>query len=78
MEAIGFSEIQFLKEPHGVTFQKMTFFIVIAVIISNLRDYRFKNGVFWDVTPCGSCKFLRSVGSYKSHTALHPRRRDSP
>jgi hypothetical protein len=59
-----------------------------------------KNGVFWDVTPCGSCKdrrtllasvasyskvvpssliivtlimntrrFLRNVGSYKSHTA---------
>jgi hypothetical protein len=49
-----------------------------------------KNGVFWDVTPCGSCKnrrfagtwrllhqgdpdeggarFLRNVGSYKSHT----------
>jgi hypothetical protein len=23
----------------------------------------FKNGVFWVVTPCGSC------GSYKSHTA---------
>jgi hypothetical protein len=20
-----------------------------------------KNGVFWDVTPCGSCIFLRSV-----------------
>jgi hypothetical protein len=20
-----------------------------------------KNGVFWDVTPCGSCKFLRSI-----------------
>jgi hypothetical protein len=38
-----------------------------------------KNGVFWDVTPCGSCKnrrfgggarFLRNVSSYKSHTAL--------
>jgi hypothetical protein len=39
-----------------------------------------KNGVFWDVTPCGSCKnrrypddggakFLRNVGSYKRHTA---------
>jgi hypothetical protein len=23
-------------------------------------------------------KFLRIVGSYKSHTAKHPRRRDSP
>jgi hypothetical protein len=36
-----------------------------------------KNGVFWVVTPCGSCKspdeggarFLRNVGSYKSHMA---------
>jgi hypothetical protein len=33
-----------------------------------------KNGVFWDVTPCGSyiddggAKVLRNVGSYKSHT----------
>jgi hypothetical protein len=29
-----------------------------------------KNGVFWDVTPCGSCKnhfFLQD--SYKSHMA---------
>jgi hypothetical protein len=25
-----------------------------------------KNGAFWDVTPCGSCKNRRS---YKSHTA---------
>jgi hypothetical protein len=35
-----------------------------------------KNGVFWVVTPCDSCdpdeggsRFLRNVGSYKSHTA---------
>jgi hypothetical protein len=28
-----------------------------------------KNGVFWDVTPCGS--------SYKSHMVQHPRRRHS-
>jgi hypothetical protein len=36
-----------------------------------------KKGVFWEVTPCFSCKnrrfgggakFLRNVGSYKSHT----------
>jgi hypothetical protein len=44
-----------------------------------------KNYVFWDVTPCVSCKnrrfggakFLRNVGSYKSDTAQHPRRRHS-
>jgi hypothetical protein len=36
----------------------------------------YEDGVFWDVTPCGSCKkayggakFLRNVGSYKSHKA---------
>jgi hypothetical protein len=28
-----------------------------------------KNGVFWDVTLCGSCKFLWNVGSYKIHIA---------
>jgi hypothetical protein len=42
-----------------------------------------KNSVFWDVTPCGTCRirrdsyhpedggdmFLRNVGSYKNHTA---------
>jgi hypothetical protein len=52
-----------------------------------------KNGVFWDVMPCGSCKnrhfggtchpdeggakFLRNVGSYKSHMSQHPRRHHS-
>jgi hypothetical protein len=24
-----------------------------------------KNGVFWDVTPCGSCKNRRFVGTYQ-------------
>jgi hypothetical protein len=28
-----------------------------------------KNALFRDVTPCGSCNFLRNVGSYKSHMA---------
>jgi hypothetical protein len=47
--------------------------ITITVTIITQEDVRFevftavtmKNGVFWDVTPCGSCKnhlvFLRSV-----------------
>jgi hypothetical protein len=38
---------------------------------------KVKNTVFWDVTPCGSCKkpvdggaeLLRNVGFCKSHTA---------
>jgi hypothetical protein len=29
---------------------------------------QLKNGVFWDVTPCGSCKNRRFDGTYKSHT----------
>jgi hypothetical protein len=26
-----------------------------------------KNGVFWDVTPCGSCKNQRFGGTYRLH-----------
>jgi hypothetical protein len=26
-----------------------------------------KNGVFWDVTPCGSCKNRRFGGAYRLH-----------
>jgi hypothetical protein len=29
---------------------------------------RLKNGVFWDVMPCGSCRNRRFGGTYKSHT----------
>jgi hypothetical protein len=36
MEAILFSGTSSLQEPHGVTFQKTTFFIVAAVKASNL------------------------------------------
>jgi hypothetical protein len=32
--------------------------------------HNLKNGVFWDVMPCGSCKNRRFGGTYKSHTAL--------
>jgi hypothetical protein len=44
-----------------------------------------KNGVFWDVTPCGSCKdrrfdpedrtgkILRNVGSNKTHRGHIPK-----
>jgi hypothetical protein len=30
--------------------------------------------IFWEMTPCGSYKILRNVGSYKSHTVSSPRR----
>jgi hypothetical protein len=36
-----------------------------------------KNGVFWDVRACASCKNRRFAWTYKSHTKLHPRRRHS-
>jgi uncharacterized protein YybS (DUF2232 family) len=40
---------------------------IYLVILQNLfmwnNTIKMKKGVFWDVTPCGSCK------SHKSHTA---------
>jgi hypothetical protein len=36
MEALSSSETRLLQEPHGVTSQKMAFFIVTAVETSNL------------------------------------------
>jgi hypothetical protein len=38
------------------------------------------NAVFWDMIPCDSCNnrpFGGMIGSYKSHTASHTRRRNS-
>jgi hypothetical protein len=79
---------QWMKLPYNFVFKQ----------VNGARNLRFevftavtiKNFVFWDVSPCGSCKFtdschpdeggakfLRNVGSYKSHTALHPRRHHS-
>jgi hypothetical protein len=29
-----------------------------------------KNGVFWDVTPCGCCKNRRFGGTYRLHQVL--------
>jgi hypothetical protein len=45
----------------------------ITVVIDIRIDVRFevftvvtmKNGVFWDVTPCGSCKNRRFGGTYR-------------
>jgi hypothetical protein len=39
IETIRSSDTSALKEPHGVTSQKMTFFVVIAVKISDLTNY---------------------------------------
>jgi hypothetical protein len=52
--------------------------ILLQVRFEVFTVVTMKNGVFWDVTPwftdsChpdeGGAKFLRNVGSYKSHTA---------
>jgi hypothetical protein len=40
IEAIHFTEMSFLQEPHGVTFQKTAFFLVNALNISNLTYVR--------------------------------------
>jgi hypothetical protein len=62
-EALGSSETSILIK-HGVTSQKTPFFnhtkferleVFTAVIM--------KNGVFWDVTPRGSCKNRRFGGT---------------
>jgi hypothetical protein len=45
----------------------------MPVFLSILRDVGFevftavtmKNGVFWDVTPCGSCKYRRFGGTWR-------------
>jgi hypothetical protein len=31
--------------------------------VSAVMDIKLKNGVFWDVTPCGSCKNRRFGGT---------------
>jgi hypothetical protein len=40
LEVLSSSETSFLQEPHGVTSQKTPFFIVTAVITSNLTYTR--------------------------------------
>jgi hypothetical protein len=32
-----------------------------------MKRYRKKNAVFWDVAPCGSCKYRRFGGMYRLH-----------
>jgi hypothetical protein len=37
-----------------------------------------KNAIFWDVTPCGSCKNRRIGGVYHFHHHFHKNRRYFP
>jgi hypothetical protein len=39
------------------------YFVESKVLITSSFKSFFKNGVFWDVTPCGSCKNQRLGGS---------------
>jgi hypothetical protein len=50
------SSERFLQEPHGVTSQKTAFFMLGFVRFEDFTAVTMKNSVFWDVTPCGSCK----------------------
>jgi hypothetical protein len=45
--------------PHGVTSQMTVFFIRFEIFTA----VTMKKGVFWDVTPCGSCKNRRFGGN---------------
>jgi hypothetical protein len=43
------------------------YFVALLDAVVNLEAFTavsMKNGVFWDVTPCGSCIFAASVGCY--------------
>jgi hypothetical protein len=38
-----------------------------CVIFGVFMRVTMKNAIFWDVTPCGSCKNRRSGGTYRFH-----------
>jgi hypothetical protein len=43
-------------------------YIILNVRFEVFTAVTMMNGIFWDVTPCGSCKNRRFGGTYKSHT----------
>jgi hypothetical protein len=43
--------------------QYLSLGMLVAGALSAETEYIMKNGVFWDVTPCGSCKNRRFGGS---------------
>jgi hypothetical protein len=45
---------------HGVTFYQKQYGCLIFEVFTAVT---MKNGVFWDVTPCGSCKNRRFGGT---------------
>jgi hypothetical protein len=41
--------------------------MIIPVRFKVFTVVAMKNAVFWDVTPCGSCKNIRFRGTYRHH-----------
>jgi hypothetical protein len=59
-EAPGSSERRFLQAPHGVTSQKIPFFLVAAVKTSNLTEvnsYHLRT----ERNPCKTLRFSRGL-----------------
>jgi hypothetical protein len=72
MKALGSSETSVLIRGTRSNIQKTAFSMddvqrhpgCISVTSANTFRY-MKNGVFWDVTPCGSCRNRRFGGTYR-------------
>jgi hypothetical protein len=72
-----------VSEEHSASIIRVTRIgeLGTLAVTSNRRTLRRNTKSQSQVTDChsddGGAKFLRNVGSYKSHTAKHPRRRHS-
>jgi hypothetical protein len=53
-----------IPAPYLSSCSTLIHFVIMKVINSVFRNTNFmKNGVFWDVTQCGSCKIRRLGGT---------------
>jgi hypothetical protein len=53
---------QYFCSVHG---KRNVVAVAAAISVSTRQGVHKKNGVFWDVTPCGSCKNRRFGGTYR-------------
>jgi hypothetical protein len=68
MEAICSPKRRFELELHGTKSQKASMTSRFLLVKSVLRTTSWlKNGVFWEITPCGSCKNRRFGGTQRLH-----------